>query len=216
MPNPTLKDIKDQVYAKLEDNREMYKEDEVRDAINEGYRILNLFCGWVNATVPVSTTYTIADRVIYDVPYRIVIPQKVSFEGQALEKVPLSVAALNLPIFLRSYTSSTGQNVSRWIPIGLRKFAIYPADSVGGGLLEVTGIANPIVMLNDSDRVVIPKEGINAVVDYAAHSVQCKLQGEPFMQSLSLYRSFEELMKLNKMWSTYKQPRMYFDNQSEV
>ena len=216
MPSLTLEDIKDQVYARLEDNREMYQEDEVRDAINEAYRILNLFCGWVNATVPISTTYTIADRVIYDVPYRIAIPQKVSFEGQALEKVALSVAALNLPTFLRSYTSTTGQNVSRWIPIGFRRFAIYPADSVGGGLLEVTGVANPAILVNDSDTVLIPKEGVNAVVDYSAHTVQCKLQGEPFMQSLNLYRSFEELMSINKVWQKYKQPRMVFENKTEV
>jgi hypothetical protein len=196
MPKLTLEDIKDQVYSKLEENRDMYQEDEVRDAINEAYRIMNLFCGWVNATVPISSTYTIAGRVVYDVPYKIAIPQKVSFEGQALEKVALSVAALNLPKFLREFTADTGQNVSRWIPIGIRAFAINPADSVGGGRLEVTGIANPVLMYNDADTVIIPKEGVNAVVDYAAHSVQCKLQGVPFMQSLSLYRSFEELLKV--------------------
>ena len=69
-------------------------------------------------------------------------------------------------------------------------------------------------MVNNNDTAYIPKEGVTAVVDYAAHAVQCKMQGAPFMQSLSMYRNFEALMKLNKYWASYRQPNLYYDEQS--
>ena len=211
MPSLTLADLKDQVYSRLEENREMYSETEVTAAINEAYRILSMFCGWVNRTSSVSSGYTIADRTFYDIPDDIVFPQKVDFEGQTLEKVSLFAMSQMRPTWARETTANTGRNVSQWVPIGIRKFAIHPADSVGGGLLQVTGIGEPTVLVNDLDRVLIPKEGILPVCDYAAHSVQCKLQGAPFMESLELYRNFENLMQLSKLWASYRQPRMFFD-----
>ena len=210
MANLTLADIKDQVYSRLEDNREMYQDQEVTDAINEAYRIMSMFCGWVNRTSSISSGYTIADRTFYDVPDDIIFPQKVDFEGQALEKVSLFSMSQMRPSWVRETTANSGRNVSQWVPIGIRKIAIHPADSVGGGLLQVTGIGEPVQLVNDTDIVLIPKEGVLPVCDYAAHSVQCKLQGAPFMDSLEMYRNFENLMKLSKYWQGYRQPSMIF------
>jgi len=211
LPSLTLADLKDQVYSRLEENREMYSDTEVTAAINEAYRILSMFCGWVNRTSSILSGYTIADRTFYDIPDDIVFPQKVDFEGQALEKVSLFSMSQMRPTWARETTANTGRNVSQWVPIGIRKFAIHPADSVGGGLLQVTGIGEPTVLVNDLDRVLIPKEGILPVCDYAAHSVQCKLQGAPFMESLELYSNILNIMQLSKLLASYRQPRMFFD-----
>jgi len=192
----------------------MYQEQEVTDAINEATACTNLACVWYQKTYPVSTYSTIANRHIYDVPEQIVFPQRVIFEGQVLEKSPLEAMANNWPTFLKDTTASLGKQVSRWTPIGVRKFAIHPADSVGGGDLSVTGIAEFDTLVDDTDLIYLPKEGVTAVCDYAAHVVQCKLQGTPFYQSLSLFRNYENLVKLQKYWLSYKQPTIYFDEQS--
>ena len=209
----TLANLRSLVYSRLEGNELMYSNTEVNNALNEAYRVVNLICAWKTVTVSVRQEATIANRAIYDVPESIVIPQKVSFEGKALEKSPVTQTANYFPKFLTDTTYSTGKPVSRWIPIGITKFAIHPADSIGGGLLQVTGITNPDEMVNDSDTVYIPKEGLTTVIDYSAHVVQCKLQGTPFRQSLSLYSNFQQLLKIDKYYAGYKQPSMWISDE---
>ena len=216
MPRFTLGELRDQVYSRLENNDQMFQPSEVTDAINEGVSCVNLICGWYQGTRSVSTVTTIAGRHIYDVPEDIVFPQRVTFEGQVLERSGLMTLASTWPRFLQDTTSNTGKQVSRWSPIGIRKFVIHPGDSVGGGALEVTGILNPDVLEESSDQVYIPKEGLTAVCDYAAHAVQCKLQGTPFMQSLTMFRNYEALVGLQKYWANYKQPNLFFDERNAI
>lgn len=193
----------------------MYSGDEVRDGINDALRALNMMCGWYQGTfsVPGGGT-TVADRVIYDVPSQILFPQRVVWAGKVLEKSSLATTSNEWPNWMKDTSSNNGAPTSRWVPIGITKFAIHPADSLGGATLQVTGISNPDILVNDSDAAYIPKEGVTAVVDYSAHAVQCKMQGLPFMQSLGMYRNFESLMKLNKYWTSYRQPNLYYDEQS--
>ena len=215
MPRLTLADLKNQVYSRLEDNELMYSSTEVTNAINDGLRTLNMMCGWYQKTysIPGGGT-TVAGRVIYDIPSQILFPQRVVWGGKVLEKSPLGQTSNEWPNWMKDTSNNTGTPTSRWIPIGINKFAIHPADSLGGATLEVTGIENPVILVIDTDVAYIPKEGVTAVVDYAAHAVQCKLQGLPFMQSLGMYRNFESLMKLNKYWQSYRQPNLYYDEQS--
>lgn len=215
MPRLTLADLKGQVYSRLEDNTLMYSGAEIANAINDAIRTLNMMCGWYQKTYSVpGSGLSVADRVIYDIPAKILFPQRVVWAGKVLEKSPLGQTSNEWPNWMKDTSANTGTPTSRWVPIGITKFAIHPADSIGGATLQVTGIENPDPALNDSDAVVVPKEGVTAVVDYAAHAVQVKMQGLPFMQSLGLYRNFESLMKLNKHWTTYRQPNLYYDEQS--
>lgn len=213
MATLTLGFLKDQVLSRLENNDQMFQSDELTDAINEAICISNMLCGWYQSTIPISTLTTIADRHIYDTPNGIIFPIRVTFEDQVLEVSNLFAIINDWPSFLRDTTSNTGNQVSRWVPLGLTKFAIHPADSVGGGSLMVTGISEPDTLTDDEDQIHIPKEGITTVCDYAAHIVQCKLQGTPFMQSLGMFRNFQALIGLGKYWNTYRQPNMYFDEQ---
>ena len=216
MPRLTLGYLKEQTLARLEQNDRMYQSDELADAINEAIAVINIAVGWNQLTFNVSTDSTIAGRHIYDTPEGIVFPQRVIFDGQVLEKSTLNALSNTFKNFLQDTTESTGSQVSRWCPVGIRKFIIHPADSVGGANLSVTGIAEFDVMVYDSDFVYAPKEGVTAICDYAAHIVQCKLQGMPFMQSLSLFRNYQALVALQKYWLSYKQPNIYFDEQSQI
>ena len=216
MPRLTLGDLKQQVYSRLEDNDQMFQESEVTNAINEAIACINMICGWYQKTYSVSSTTTIAGRHIYEVPHEIIFPQRVIFDNQIMEKSSLSAISNDYPNFMQDTSDSTGKQVSRWCPLGIKKFVLHPADSVGGATLQVTGISEIDTLLNDTDMIYIPKEGVTAVCDYAAHVVQCKMQGLPFYQSMSYYNNYQLLVKLNKYWRSYSQPTMYFDEQSKV
>lgn len=209
----TLAYLREQTLARLEGNDQLYQEDELNSAINEAVQVINCAAGWFQNTYPISTTTTIADRHIYDLPEEIIFPQRVVFEGQVLERNSLWAMGNNWPTFLRDTTATTGQQVSRWCPIGIRKIAIHPADSVGGGDLYITGITEPGVMVEDTDSLILPKEGIPAICDYAAHIVQCKLQGTPFVQSLTMFKNYQDTIAMQKFFSSYNQPTYKFDEQ---
>ena len=216
MPSFTLGQLRDQTYARLESNTEMYQSDEVDSAINEAIAVINLQCGWFQDTYPISTTTTIANRHIYDLPKDIIFAQRVVFEGQVLERSSLWALGNNFPTFLRDTTETTGNQVSRWCSLGINKIAIHPADSVGGGDLYITGISDPGDLVLDADTLALPKEGVPIICDYAAHSVQCKLQGTPFMQSLALFKNYQELVNLSKFFSDYNQPTYRYDEQAPM
>jgi len=213
MPSVTLANLSDAVYAKLENNSLFYPQEEVTWAINEGLKLGNLFCGWINKTESVASGgVTISNRHLYRVPHSIAIPQKVVFEGKELDKIGLFQLFRYWPNWMRDTSHTTGQPVNRWSPMSLNAIIIHPADSAGGGFLEITGIANldPLSALTDS--ISIPKSAIQTVADYAAHIVQCKLGSVPLTQSMPMYRSFIQFIKQNRIWSKYKQPNFWLDS----
>ena len=211
MPTLSLSELKAATYAKLEGNQRMYKPAEVTRAINEAIKLTNLFGAWFNTTATVPSTATIANRVIYRVPESIIIPEKVSINGVELNKVGLLQLCRNWPEWMSETTASTGYSVSRWCPYAFNRIIINPADSVGGAYLEITGIGNPPDLEDDSDVISIPKDGVPAVSEYAAHIVQCKLTGTAFTQSIPMYRTYEKYVKSQRKWLTYKQPNVWFD-----
>jgi hypothetical protein len=215
MPSVSLSDLKAAVYAKLDQNDQFFREAEVTWAINEGIRLGNLFCNWLTDTIAVyGGGVTIADRAIYRVPDGIAIPQRVAFNGKELDKVGLFQLFRQWPQWMKDTTATTGYPVNRWCPYSLNRFAINPADAVGGGTLEVTGVINPTPLVNDTDTITIPKYGILVVADYAAHTVQCKLGSVPLTQSMPQYRTYEQMIKQARVWTRYKHPQFWIDNKT--
>jgi len=215
MPNISLLSLRDATYSKLDDNTEFYSTTEVTWAINEAIRLGNVFCGWISTTASViSGGTTVANRVIYKVPEGIAIPQKVVFEGKELDKVGMYQLFRNWPTWMKDTTATTGYPVSRWCPYSLNRFAINPADAVGGGLLEVTGIASPTALSSATDTINLPKSVISVIAEYAAHTVQCKLGSVPLTQSIPMFRTYEKMIKQSCIWSRYKQPNMWLEKRS--
>lgn len=213
MPVVSLQTLLDSTYAKLDGNDQFYSPSETTWAINEGIRLSNIFCGWLTSTISVpSNGVTIANRVIYRVPPGIAIPQKVTFEGKELDKVGMFQLFRNWPTWMKDTTATTGYPVNRWCPYSLNRFAINPADAVGGGLLEVTGIASPAYLSAVSDTVTLPKIAVSPITEYAAHVVQCKLGSVPLTQSMAMYRTYEKMIKQYGIWRRYKQPNFWLDN----
>src|SRR6185295_14476337 len=131
MPNVTLADMQDRVYNRLDRNSQLYPVDQVTYYINEALRVLNLFTGFLQTSVPVPTL-SVANRVWYDTPSPILIPLKVQFEGTYLHKYSLTKLGQLHPRWTAENTYNTGCGVTRWTPAGLTKFGIHPADSLGG------------------------------------------------------------------------------------
>lgn len=212
MARVTLATLLDGTMSKLDRNSLFYPQSEVSNAINEAIRLLNLFCGWINTTEGVpSDSVTVAGRIIYRVPDEIAIPEKVSFNGIELDKIGMDKLCHFFPDWMKETTASTGRDVTRWCPYAANRFILNPGDAVGGGLLEVTGIAVPNELVEDTDYVDIPRDGISAIAEYAAHIVQCKLGQVPLVQSMPMYRTYEQLVKQQKIWTSYKQPNFWLD-----
>lgn len=215
MPTVSLSKLKESVYSQIDDNTLFFTDTEVTWAINEAIRLGNLFCGWITGTLdaPNGGT-TIADRVVYRVPYEMAVPQKVVFEGKELDKVGLFQLFRGWPDWMKDTTATTGDPVARWCPYALDRIILHPADAVGGGLLQITGIVTPDELVSDTDTISIPKTAITMIADYAAHIVQCKLGNVPLTQSMPMYRSYEALIKQYRIWSNYKQPNFWLDERA--
>lgn len=134
----------------------------VDNAINETLNIVNSFVGFyqlsqgVPATTPGGNS-TNPGQVIYGTPAPILVPMRVTFEGVDLKKDSFTNLLLGRPDLLNQTTPAYGTPMF-WSPIGLNLFCISPSDGVGGGYLEVTGVAEVPKLVNATDVVVLDDE----------------------------------------------------------
>ena len=188
MPSVTLGDIDARLLGgRLENNSLFFPQAERYRAINSAVKVLNLFTGFLQRTV---TIYVEANRAIYDVPTGILVPARIEIDGVFLDKCGLYDLSHSHPTWLTDTSATTGVPTYQWSPIGISKFALYPAPSAGGGLLQITGIAEPTPLVSTSDRISFPNEFSDAVEDYAAHLLQIKCGGAIAAQAMVLYSQF--------------------------
>jgi hypothetical protein len=203
MPTVTLASLKYNVYNKLQQNDKLYSAQEVVDSINESIRVTNLFSGYIQGS---ATTLSIGNRVWYSMPSGILFPLKIQYEGHLLQ--PQSIRAIGQanPRWVQQTTTSLGSPPSYWIPNGVDLFAIYPADSIGGGMLTVTGVVEPQPLVADTDTLVLPNEYSDLIVDLSTHNIQLKESGQLTQQSVVWYQSFLAKMVLLSIWKGLTQP----------
>jgi hypothetical protein len=210
MPTLTLQTLLDRIYSRLDDNRLLYSLLRVVDAINEAIQALNLQTGFIQTTIQVPGASQ-ANRVWYDVPAGIVIPTRVQFESWRLQPATLNGIGQTYPNWVADTTANTGLPVSYWIPVGLTKFAIYPADALGGQTIRVTGVAEPTPLVNLTDAVPMPNEYVSAFDLLAAHTLQLKESSTMFGQSSLDYQAFMRIMKKANIWRGMVQPRYFVE-----
>jgi hypothetical protein len=95
------------------------------------------------------------------------------------------------------------------MPIGVRKFAIWPADARGGGDLEVTGIQEPIPLALPTDTVTWPNEVTSAFDSLAVHTLVLKEGGEIFKAASVQYQEFIRINKRVSIWQGMRWPAWY-------
>lgn len=210
MPTLTLADLQTRVYARLDQNFFLYPATEVTAAINESIKILNLMTGWLQATVPLGY-FSQKNRIWYKVPRGILIPTRITFEGRVLQRWSMAAIGMSEPTFVQNTTKNTMIPVSYWFPVGLDRFAIYPADSRGGGQILVTGIQEPVPLVNPNDTVMFQPTVLSAFDLYAAHILQLKESPKAFTAASSDYQAFQKMVKGLMVWGGFKAPRYFIE-----
>lgn len=203
MPVVTLGDLKNSVYARVEGNDAFYPQEEVIDAINDGIRTLNLLTGFLQAT---QTFTTVAGQGVYDTPSGILIPQRVSFNGRYLSKVPIQKACESSRKWISETTAELGRPVEYWVPIGINKIALVPIDAAGGNTVSVTGVAEPAALNDDSDTIAYPSEFGDVIAEYATHILMMKAGGLMSKGAMTFYQSFVKRVADLKRYRAKIQP----------
>lgn len=207
MPTYTLGVLKGLVYDRVENNTQLYTSEEVTLVINEAIRITNLFSGFCQGSVQVPG-FTVANQLLYNTPSPILFPTQVSFEGRVLGKIGLTRISEDIRNWATDTTSSYGP-VARWVPIGINRFAIHPIDDIGGNDLLVTGVLEPIQLVNDGDVMQLDDEFVTLITEYGGHRLVLKEAGKIFADASVLIQTFWREMKRLKRWQGFKAPRYY-------
>lgn len=215
MPNITLGDLVDRCYQDLDNNTLLYPKLEVISYINESIFVINNITGMLQHQV-VMDVASQANRVWYDVPSNILIPFKLEYDGRyLLSRMSLTKIGQLYPYWLTERTATIGSPVARWVPVGLTKFGLHPADSRGGAQMRITGIKVPTLLVNDADLLPFPNEYADAVEDLTVMSIQLK-EIMPIQQAMQqVYPRFIDKMQSQSKWRNVMQPAYYQDRRSK-
>ncbi len=208
MPLVTLGALKARVYSRLDGNTLLYQPSEVASALNEAVQVVNLSTGFIQGTFQIPG-WSQANRIWYDTPAQILIPLRVTFEGMYLQPTTLWQLGASYPNWTADTTSSVGLPVSYWVPCGLTKFGIYPADSLGGCDIRVTGVMEPVPLVADTDILNLPNEYASAVDFLAAHTLMLKESSTIFAHGSTDYQKYLSVNKKMTIWKGLTQPRYF-------
>jgi hypothetical protein len=200
-----LSDLQLRVLDRLDNNTALYTNTEITAALNESVRVTNNITGYLQVSIDVPTG-TVANRVWYDVPQGILIPLRVQLNGYYLQKTGFSYLGQCVPSWQTDTTATTGKTILDWVPMGLKRFAIYPADSYAGEELTVTGVQEPALLVNSTDSLVIPAEYVEIITEMAAHVLQLKEGGKIFQDSISMFKRSMAKLKQMSIWQADRQP----------
>lgn len=201
--------MRSMVWAALDGNTAFYPQAEVDRAINEQVRVANLFVGFIQDSVTITTE---AGKFFYAIQAPMVIPLAVSLNGKRLNRSSLPVLVATKRNWLNDTTANTGPVMS-WIPLGIRRLAIYPADAAGGRTLTVDGVVDPTPLVNGTDVIEAQDEVLDGIQQMTAHVLQLKEGGKVFADSTTAYQNFLRQMKLAEMWNEIVHPRWFLEKQ---
>jgi hypothetical protein len=185
----TLADLKAQL-AERYDASPYWTATEALHALNESLRVWNMFTGMWKKTQTVSTT---AGTVWYTFSSSFVYNMKVSFGSLPMELGSLGSMDNGRPAWEGESTTSGGSVPTRptiWIPAGLRRLAIWPADAAGGNMLVVDGVCVTPVLVNDTDYVDLAQSEHDALVGEALFILAFKEGGQRFEASKKFHQDF--------------------------
>lgn len=194
MPTFTLADLRTRVLDRLDNNDLLYPNVDIDATINECQKITNLVLGYYQGTV-VLPGYSQPKRSWYGIPPGIVVPTKVQWESRYLQPIDLNAIGQQRPRWTTETTRNTGYPVSEWVRWGLNLFGIWPADSEGGSQILVTGILEPVPLVNATDTVTWSSDVTNCFDLYCSHVLQLKESEAIFKQATSDFDGYQRVIK---------------------
>jgi len=213
VPAVTLADLRTSAYTSVEGNTELYKQPEVDYTINEALGSLNLLAGFYQITVDLPDA-SVVNRHVYDIPKSILIPLSVAIDNVPLHPIGFSTLSRTDPDWMNRL-ASPGNEPVYWMPIGITKFALAPADYLGGRILSVTGIGEVPDLVNATDKIVLNDEHSDAIKNLVGHRLPLKMPGAEFQQAASLYREYLHDAKALARWTGFKAPRFFIEAKQE-
>ena len=208
MPLVTLAQLQSRVYTRLDQNTLLYTQQNITDSLNEAIRVVNAATGFQQGTIQVPGLSQ-ANRVWYDVPQGILIPIRCQFESGYLNKYFPNQIGKAYATWLTDTTDNSGLPVSCWVPCGFSKFAIHPADSIGGSPIFISGVLEPTQLVNPTDAVNMPVEYTDILVNLSAQTLCLKETGALFKQSSLFYQTYLSQIKKFLLWRSAIMPRYY-------
>lgn len=202
MPSVTLADISSRILSRVDDNSLLYAQPEITSVVNESIRVINLLTGYLQITIQFTSR---PNQAWYDVPAGILLPLRVQFENIFLDRRSLIDLGQAAPNWLTENTANTGVSVAHWTTAGLDKFAIHPADSIGGNDLQITGVQEPVPLVSLSDVIQFPNEFVEAVTDMSIVALVLKEGGKIFADAQQIYQ--KAISKVKK-FRRYEMGRM--------
>ena len=213
MPSVTLTNLQDRIYSRLDNNTTLYTSAEVTSAINEQLRIVNLATGYIQTTGSVAT---VSNQVWYTVPAGIIVPMRMKWNNVFIERCSLNNLGEYSVRWLTETTANKGIGVSKWALAGLQMFAIYPADSVAGNTIVITGIAEPTILANGTDVLPMPNEYSEVIEDLAVVALILKEGGRIFADAMQIYKRAQSKLKLLSIWQLSREPAATADKVQPV
>lgn len=213
MPTFTLSALQGLVYDGLDGNNLLYPTAQVTSVLNEVLRKVNLLTGFSQDTIAVPGS-TVANQLLYSTPPGILVPLKVYYEEQELEKYSLRQLSERYRNWAVDLNTWEGQ-VARWFTLGLTTFGIHPLDTIGGGLLEVQGITPFTPLSLPGDFVNLNDELCEILVKYCRGRLMIKETGGPFEQAGLVYQEFIRSMKAMTIWTEMQWPAYFLEKQLE-
>ena len=188
----TLADFRESLILRWDGSR-FWTDEEARLAINEVLREWNLLTGrWRKRvtipTIALNPRISIATSSVYGMRVR-------TTDGQPL--VPTSRTELDLarPQWSQEHTGLGGDVPTRpvfWAPESLQRIVIWPA-TVGISALDVDGISDTPVLVEEPDFVDIGEEHLDIFTDAALHVALFKEGGPRWQAPRGKWKDFLQL-----------------------
>lgn len=198
------------VYDRLENNARFYTETEIDRACNNAIKTLNIFTGFITGK---ATFIARANCHVYRTPVSILVPTRARYDGRDLQPVPFKDLVQQYPLWLTETTAQSGQ-VANWSAVGLglgRKVVIHPAPRRGGAVVEVFGIKEPDLLVNDTDEITLLSEYVDILYILAAHEAMIKCGGQVARDAMLLYQQFLKRMGCLRRFQAKVNPRFFVE-----
>lgn len=147
-------------------------------------------CAWQAMTgdfTIASTISVVNSQVYYAVPTLVASVSRVTFLGVPLQKTSIEELDLGIPDWQNASTSTP----TMWAPVGISLIAIYPpTTTVVGTTLDIVGIAEAPVLVNDVDTVNLPSADTELLLSYGHHFLEFKEGGAEFSSTQEGFKEF--------------------------
>ena len=159
---------------------------EATRAINEAMRIYSACSGYWRTLISVPT---IPNQHYVPLPGTLVQGTRVTWNGLPLEPVTLNDLSWSIRNWRGTTTATPGAppRPIYWAKASLTLLMIYPADayaSVGGtNALQIDGIRNTPILVNQTDFIDLGQEQFDTLLGYAQHVLSFKLGGQALVST---------------------------------